>query len=160
MIHPNEIVCLEYAGVRLSREKIELRSGGSTIAMVPRQSVRRVSMAYGYTSERPLVQGILGGLLLAASLDPLALIASRLLAGGKLYVETIMIALILIAVGGWLLFNTLRKGPYFRVELEHGQRKFPLAKNVDATTLRTLASAAAAMGYVVDLGGVDQVLKK
>jgi hypothetical protein len=151
---------IEYAGVRFTRQAVELRGkDGSLLTALPCQAVQQVSLAQGFTSERPLLQALFGAALFAASLYYLGygLFAN---ASGRYPIYILIAGITMALLGGWLLWTALKRGIYLRVDLERGFRRFPLRADAQAEQVRQLFALAASLGYAIDPGAINLIMKQ
>jgi hypothetical protein len=148
---------IEYAGVRITRQAVELRGkDGSLLSTLPCRSVHKISLARGFTSERPLLQLIIAAALLLASLYYLVFgVLSNL--SGRYPVYILIGGISMFLLGGWLLWTALKRGLYLRVDLERGFRRYPLGAEASAAQVRQLLTLVASLGYAVDLIHIEQV---
>jgi hypothetical protein len=145
---------IEYNGVRFLPDRIELLGGGSPIASVKKEDVRHITARYMLQAERPLLQLIIGGVLLFFLLVLLYNIVLWHLYGGVLDAWTVYLTVIPGGLGGYLTWQALKRSHLLLVELDHTKRKFPFNKKVDQELLLRFLSEAGKMGYDVDLASV------
>lgn len=145
---------IECCGVRLLPERIDLIQGGSPVASVKKENVRSITARYMFQAERPLLQIIIGAAFLLVMLWPVIQIVRTILFGGTVYAEMIAYLVLPAGIGGYLLWNALKRSQVLLVEMDHGQRKFPFNRKVDQQTLLNIFKIANEMGYNVDISSV------
>jgi len=150
---------IEYNGVRFWPDRIELLGAGSPIASEKKENVRCITARHMFQAERPLLQLIIGGVLLSFLVALIYNVALWLLFGGKMYASTLYLMVIPGGLGGYLVWQALKRGPLLLVELDHSQRKFPFNQKVDQDTLVRFLNEASKMGYNIDISSVKMLFQ-
>jgi hypothetical protein len=121
---------VEYRGIRISAEHVALLEGGRPPVSLPVRDVRRMTLEYGFTAERPLMEAILGIVLCALGALASIRVLMWLRDGGTIRDLQILLA-VLIPIGIWLLRNALHRGHFLRIHMENDVRKLPFDGRLD-----------------------------
>jgi len=113
---------VERASIQVSDDGLAELDQGRRNVFVRRGEIRQVALAYGLGAERPLLSGILAVLALLVGLWPVVSFLAFLNQGGVFQGETLY-AVAFLALGGWLLYFSLRKRVHLRVRTEKTARK-------------------------------------
>jgi hypothetical protein len=127
---------IEYAGVRISEGEICELNGRRRGVAVRREDIDRASVRRGWQAERPFLALAFGGVLLAVGLVPVPSIIDWLLHGGTLSVLWAAVTS-MVAVGGWVVYESLRRGYFLAVEGRRGRRKLCFGRRAEAERIRS-----------------------
>jgi hypothetical protein len=140
-----------YLNVFMGAEGICEYDGGSQI-FVSRDDIRRIELAHGFASERPMTQFAVGIVFLAASAYMLSGVVSWLIYGSELPImgRALLLPVFPTLLGGWMVWTALRKRTYLSIETGKGRRKIILRGPVEMIALQDfLEQAGREHGYVV-----------
>jgi hypothetical protein len=133
---------------------------GHRSVFVPSASIERVTVAHGFTCERPIAAFVGTVLCLGlAALGAWFMIAS-FLRGSVRYIS--ITAILAPAVIGSMCFWTLiRRGRYLRIDTGRDSRKLVLHGAEDRDALREFLNVGRSrFGYDIDLSSVDEAYRK
>ncbi len=146
-VNPNILEC---RGIRMTPEGIGVIESGRVVLTLLKSDVQRIILRRGMQAQHPVIQLIFGIVLLVTGLIPLpfmvffpdvGVIAMKLGVG----------ALVLVILGGWLLFESLRRGYFLDVETKSGWKKLPLSKGHDIVEFESFLRAAKdTLGYPIE----------
>jgi hypothetical protein len=128
----------------------ELTREGHRVVFVDRRSVERITVAHGFTGERPIAA--LLGTLLFFSCVPIALVlAMTALQRPQIGSYRLIVAVVFPTAMGVLCLRALiHRGWYLRVDTARDSRKLPLRGTTDQLVLREILRVAGArFGYAV-----------
>jgi hypothetical protein len=143
---------VEYLGLVLDEEGVAEWEDGRRSVFVRRGDLRELRYELGWRSERPIVQGIFGALLLAAGLNVFVRFLSAFFRDGNVHLPKTFIGLgvTLPMMGGWALFGALRRSHMVRADLVDGDsRKLLLQGRFDATEFEAFVARAGDLGYSI-----------
>jgi len=150
---PNNNV--RFQNIQFSIQDVTLLDQQSKILSVAKKDVRKISLKYGFQSERPLVQVGFGAALILIGLYFIANFILQALINRIIY-TTMLLSILLLPLGICFMVDGLRKRLYFEVTLDHDQRKFPLGKNPDKGELQKFIKTASQLGYSIDATILDR----
>jgi hypothetical protein len=131
--------------VDMRRHQIQVRdgrleewSGGAISISIPLGEVRRVRVISGLTSERPLVQALLGAALTVLGVVCLVRLARWGFGTGRIVdIEALMVGWL---IGGpWILAGALRRGLVLLVETADTTRRLAIGRGATGDDVRALA---------------------
>lgn len=127
---------------------------GHRAVFIPRARIGRVSVAHGFTCERPIAALLGAAVCLGlAAIGLWFMIASFLV--GRTRVITIAAVLAPAVIGGMCLWTLVRRGRYLRVETGREARKLVLQGAEDRDALREFANVGRSrFGYDIDLSSL------
>ena len=102
---------------------------GRVVLTVYRNDIRRIILRRGWQAQHPIIQIVVGGLLLAPGVILLLVAFS---ADGAMVLRTLGGGVFLVILGGWLLFEGLRRGHFLLVETTMGWKKLTVSMPQDA----------------------------
>jgi hypothetical protein len=159
------------AGGKIGAERAPLRLGsieitedgiaectreGHRSVFVPRADIERVTLGYGFTSERP-VATLLGA---AVFLGGAAVVFWRVFSalngrylGTKFRILTI--GLLFTVVGAMFLWTLVQRGRYLRVDTARDSRKLLLRREAPAAVRELLHLARSRFGYTIDMSPLE-----
>lgn len=134
---------VSYLQIEISdRGMTELKDGRPAI-FIPREKITRIELRYGSGAERPVLQGIAGGLLtLLGSIGVFSVIAGN---WGAFRWSVGFVAF--GALGVWLFWETILPRYYLQVVCERDRRKLLFKGVVQEAKLAEFLAQAAAFGY-------------
>lgn len=147
--------CIEYAHIRICNEFIEELDGGRRLIAVQRSGIERVELRWGWRSQRPFIQMLFGTVLSVLGMFPSVIVLRWLLGGGTLHWIVLALAGFLLLFGGWVMYDSLRRGYFLAVEGQKGRKKLCFARAADRQQIEAfLREAQRRFGYEVerDLG--------
>jgi hypothetical protein len=143
---------VEYHGLVLDHEGVAEWEDGRKAVFVRRDQLRALRYEFGWRSERPIAQGLLGATLLAAGLHVLRIFILAFIRDGMVSLPKTFtgLGIMLPILGAWTLFGALRRGHFLRADLVNGDsRKFLLQRRFDATEFAAFVARAQAIGYSI-----------
>ena len=147
---------VQFTSVVFKAESMELLSHGRTILSIPKKEILRITLKYGYQSERPLAQVLFGIALILVGLYFLLDFLLQIAIHRTVY-GTMLLSILLLPLGGWFSIDGLRQRYYFEVRLDHDTRKFPLDRQPDTNQLQEFIQRASKLGYVIDATLLDSI---
>jgi hypothetical protein len=147
---------VRFHNVEFSPQSVTLLDQQSIILSLAKTDVRKITLKYGFQSERPMIQAGFGIALLFMGLYFIANFILHILINRIVY-TTMLLSILLFPVGVWFVLDGLRKRLYFEVVLDNDKRKFPLGKNLDKGELQKFIKLASQLGYVIDASFLDQI---
>jgi hypothetical protein len=107
---------VRFHNVEFSAENITLFSQQSKILSVAKKDVRKVTLKYGFQSERPIFEVIFGGLVIVLGLYFFLNFILKAIFYQIVFIKETL-SLFLLPVGGWFMVDGFRKRFYFEVTL-------------------------------------------
>jgi hypothetical protein len=144
-----QIKSARFHNVGFDVQSIILFDQHSRILSIAKKDIRRITLKYGFQSERPAVQAIFGFIVILLGFYFLIHLISHTLIDRIFYVADIL-SLFLLPIGGWFIIDGFRKRFYFEVTLDNDKRKFPLGKNFDKDELHNFIKSVSQLGYTID----------
>ena len=124
---------LSYLNIVLSEKGVSEFSHGQRMIFVPKEQIQRIEIKFGSRAERPLVQIILGLLLVGLGFVELRWGIGFILFGG---------------LGVFCLYEVIRKGYYLHVISSNDARKVVIKGAIQKTELAKFIKAAVQFGYI------------
>jgi hypothetical protein len=149
MENPPQDNAVRFHNVEFSAQSMTLLDQQSKILSVAKKDVRRITLKYGFQSERPIVETIFGAALILIGFYFIANFILQILINRIVY-TTQLLSILLLPVGTWFIVDAIRKRLYFEVTLDNDKRKFPLGKNPDRGELQKFIKIASQLGYSID----------
>jgi hypothetical protein len=115
--------CIEYSGIRISEALIAELDGPRLLVTVKRSNIERVTLRRGWQSRRPFLVLLFGAGLFVIGLFPIRVILRWLLHGGEIHGALLVIAAFLLVFGVWVVYDSLRRGFFLRIEGPQGRQK-------------------------------------
>lgn len=139
---------VQLESVRVDANGAAEMDGVRKLVFVPRAEIERLEVAHGSGSQRPIITGIIGALLLAFSLVPIWMLIRALLGTGIFEVH-IIAACGFFFLALWLLNLALRKRWMIVVHTRNGgTRKLLFHEMKDRTAIENfLTNARSRFGY-------------
>ncbi len=146
--------------VHISASGISQLDGDAVVLNVPKEEIRRVTLAHDSRARRPFLQFFAGFILVATGL--VFLIAAFLIAEGGVYVVQLKSLVLgvpvlpiglwsLVGIGLWLIIGVFRGRYNLMIDTERGSRKIFFAESADIRDIRDFVGRAAReMGYTID----------
>jgi hypothetical protein len=132
-----------YLNIVVSEKGLSEFSHGKRIIFVPKEQIQNIEIKFGFRAERPLVQMILGLLLVGLGLVGLFFIISGGLAELRWGIGFIVFG----SLGVFCLYEVLKKGYYLHVILPNDARKLAIKGVIEKTELSKFIKTAAGLGY-------------
>ncbi|MGA9778748.1 MAG: hypothetical protein WBS33_10810 [Verrucomicrobiia bacterium] len=117
---------------------------GQRLIFVPKEQIQRIEVKFGSQAERPLVQIILGLLLVGLGFVGLSLLIS----GGFVELRWGIGFILFGGLGVFCLYEVLRKGYYLHVISSSDTRKLVIKGAISKTEFSKFIKAAVQFGYV------------
>jgi hypothetical protein len=118
--------------------------------LVGREAIRGLRAVRGFLAPRPLLLALFGVALLAVGLSPVPRLLGWLTSGGTT-TDVELLLLILIPLGGWVVYQAAQRGYLLEVDTAAGRRRFEFDATVDAASLEAfLREAEQALGFMVE----------
>ncbi len=140
-MQPRAAPSLRYLSIEVTARGIAEYTGETRSVFLPMASVRSVRLERGPTAERPRLTMLAA--LVALGLG-LAALVGYLLAPVKVLSRLALFGPMMLVLGGYLAWITVRSGPYLRVELEREVRKLAIHGAVDEAALEAFLERARA----------------
>jgi len=156
MENPTQVNAVRFHNVEFSAQSVSLLDQQSNILSVAKKDVRKITLKYGFQSERPVIQVGFGVTLLFVGLYFIANFILHILINRIVY-TTMLLSILLFPMGIWFMVDGFRKRLYFEVTLDNDKRKFPLGKNPDKDELQKFIKAASQLGYSIDENYIDKI---
>lgn len=135
---------MTYLNIVVSEKGVSEFSHGQRMIFVPKEQIQRIEIKFGSRAERPLVQIILGLLLVGLGLVGLAL----LIVGGFVELRWGMGFILFGGLGLFCLYEVLRKGYYLHVISPNDTRKLVIKGAIQKTEFSKFIKAAVQLGYI------------
>jgi hypothetical protein len=125
------------AKIEISKECISEYDRNRKIVIIPRESIEKVSLEYGFSEERPIMSILFGlvSLLIgfALGLMPISKMLFRTINGEQVLgnLGIFVFAIPLLLIGAWLIMRSLSYGHYLRVTTTKATRKLSFEKRVE-----------------------------
>jgi len=141
---------LECGGIRFTPEMIEVIEDGRVSRRLPRISVKRIDLGYGFQAARPKIQACVGVLLMIVGLLPAWDLAYRFEHGGTIRPYYYAMLMAFTVFGAWLLRDSVRRGYFLLVTTESSWEKLPFRSIAEPDKVdRFLQEANTELGYFV-----------
>lgn len=141
---------IDYLGVRISHEGFANMYGARTEKLVPRDEISQIELKYGRVGERSWFQLAFGLLCLGIAAWQFLGILIWIFGGGTLSGAGVLIMGLLLGIGGWAVWDSLRKQWYFDIETTNMKKqKIAFDGKVDDDALKAFVQQARQMGYQV-----------
>jgi len=115
---------LERGNVRFSQDMLAEVDRGHPVVRVQKDQIQSIALRKGFKAARPVVQFVLGGVLLGAPLYVFVAILLELRNPGSKVQGRLLIGLIIMAiVGAWLLWGALKRGYYLEATTRNRKEK-------------------------------------
>jgi hypothetical protein len=148
---------VRFHDIGFSTQGITLFSHESPLLFVAKEQVRKVTLKYGFQSERPVAEIVFGIFVIGLGIYFFVNFLLTILVHGIIYLDDLL-SLFLLPIGGWFVVDGFRKRLYFEVDLDNDKRKFPLAKNPDKSELQKFIKMASQLGYSIDTTVLDETI--
>jgi len=135
---------LSYLNIVLSEKGVSEFSHGQRMVFVPKEQIQRIEIKFGSRAGRPLVQIILGLLLVGLGFVGLFLLVS----GGFVELRWGLGFILFGGLGVFCLYEVLGKGYYLRVISSNDARKLVIKGAIQKTELAKFIKAAVQFGYI------------
>jgi hypothetical protein len=156
MEQPEKINVVRFRNVEFSVQGAALLDQQSKILSIAKKDIRKITLKYGFQSERPVAQAGFGVLLLLIGLYFIVNFILHILINRIVYM-TMLLSILLLPVGIWFIVDGLRRSLYFEVTLDNDKRKLPLGKKPGKEELRRFIQMASQLGYVIDGAYMEQI---
>jgi len=156
MEHPFQANAVRFHNIEFSPEGIALLSQNSKLLFAAKKDITKITLKYGFQSERPIVEIIFGIIIFGLGAYFILNFILKAIIYRTVYVEELL-SLFLLPIGGWFFMDGFRKRLYFEVTLDNDKRKFPLGKNPDKNELQKFIGFASQLGYVIDANFLEQI---
>jgi hypothetical protein len=148
---------VRFQNIEFSTQDMTLLDQQSKILSVAKKDVQKITLKYGFQSERPFVQVGFGVALLLIGLYFIVNFILQALINRIIYTD-MLLSILLFPVGVWFMVDGFRRRLYFEVYLDQDKRKFPLGKNPDKGELQRFIKIASRLGYPIDATILDKNL--
>jgi hypothetical protein len=148
---------VRFQNIEFSTQDMTLLDQQSKILSVAKKDVQKITLKYGFQSERPFVQVGFGVALLLIGLYFIVNFILQALINRIIYTD-MLLSILLFPVGVWFMVDGFRRRLYFEVSLDQDKRKFPLGKNPDKGELQRFIKIASRLGYPIDATILDKNL--
>ena len=155
MDNENQFDTVRFQSVEFSNKGVTLFSGQSNLLFVDKKDIQKITLNYGFQSERPVVEIIFGIVIIGLGIYFFIKFLLEILVNRIAYVDDVL-SLLLLPVGGYFVINGFRKRFYFEVILDNDKRKFPLGKKPDIGELKNFTKIASQLGYIIDTSLIDE----
>lgn len=147
---------LRLGSIELTERGIAERTReGHRVTSVPRSEIERLTLAHGFTSERP-IPALIGALVCLGGAAAMAAFSIASLSQGEGYVILAPMVMLTV-VGASLLWTLLRRGRYLRVDTARGTRKLFVEDGRDlGAAYEVLQVASSRWGYAVEPPSPDE----
>lgn len=150
MVDMAEMESIRLLGVEFSRKGIASVYGARTDLFIAHDDIREIKLRYGQAGERRWLQIPLAVVILGAAVLQIVDLLRWLFFGGTRYDFQILVLVVLIGVGGWLLWDAVRKQWYMEVQTLHKTRKLAFHEKVSEPMLQLFVQYAQQFGYSID----------
>ena len=106
MKNDDQIRIIRFQNVEFSEQNITLLSRQSKLASVEKKSIRKITLKYGFQSERPVIQFIFGFAIIVAGLYIFVNFILRVLVYRVAELD-FLLSLLLFPLGGWFIIDGL-----------------------------------------------------
>jgi hypothetical protein len=138
------------AGIGFSAEGLFEAGPACPRAAVPRDSIERIRLRYGFRARHPFALGIFGIVLMGVGAAPIPHLVGWLLHGGRAsHLE--FLALVLIIVGAGAVYEALRRGYLLEIETTSGPQRLEFDRSAGAGDIEGfICRVEQAFGYSVE----------
>ena len=141
-------ICL--GGISFTESAVTEVESGQVMVCVARLDARRISLRYASRAQRPLVQFIMGAVLLGMGFIPLQNLHGWVSHGGMIFYFALLL-FGLPVVGAWLIFESFSRGYFLDIEQSSGSKKLLFHGKVGPEQIEEFLKAAEnQMGYRID----------
>ena len=125
------------ADIEISEESISEYDRNRKIVMIPRETIKNISLEYGFSEERPIISILFGlvSLLIGTALGlmPVLKMLFRIFNGEQVHGNfgIFVFAIPLLFIGAWLIIRTFKYGHYLSVETANTTRKLSFGIKVE-----------------------------
>ncbi len=141
---------ISYLNIEISDENVREHTGGGGALGVARSEIKKAVLRHGRSSEKPGLSLTMGAIFIAVGLLPVKGIINWMTDGGTLhFVHVVMLALVVL--GAWLIFWTLKKNYYLRVETQANRWNLVFRGKVLIDDLKSFVDEAnTEYGYTIE----------
>ncbi len=155
------------SSVAISLSGISQLDGDAVVTTVPKEEIRRVTLAHDSRARRPFLQFFAGFILAATGL--VFLIAAFLIAEGGVYVVQLKSLVLgvpvlpiglwaMVGTGLWLIIGVFRGRYNLLIDTERGCRKIFFAESADIREIRDfIGRAVRELGYDIDMSIMESM---
>jgi hypothetical protein len=148
--HDTQQSAICVGGISFSESAVTEVESGKVMVSIARTDVRRISLRHASRAQRPLVQIVMGAVLVGVGLIPLRHLIDWMSRGGVIF-EFELLLFGLPVVGVWLIFESLSRGYFLDVEQSSGSKKMLFHGKISPEQIEEFLKAAEdRMGYRID----------
>jgi hypothetical protein len=143
---------LLFLSVRIDNESLaEMKSERMPLLVVPREDVNRIELVRAVEAAHPILLSGCGFVLLATGLVSLPLILSGFIFGGPMHWLFFLLPTVAL-VGGWMVYDALRRVPLLWIDTIRGVRKLAFQGRAERQELIDfIRQAEAKFGYTIEV---------
>jgi hypothetical protein len=146
---------LSFLNITASEKGLSEFNGGRRIIFIPKKQIQSIEFKSGSLAERPLAQAIFGLLLLTA----LGFAGIYLLIENSVYGLRWGLGFLLFGgLGGFMLYEALRKGYFFQVTSSNDSRKLVVKGKIRKEDLSEFINGAGKLGYFFKISPDDRTI--
>jgi len=134
---------LEYRGVGCTRGSFFYVARGCATKSINLSRVRRVSLHHGIQAQHPMLLLAVGFTLVAFLAWPILRLLDFLEHGGSISSYDFYVGALAL-LGGWLVYDTIKKGWFLELELERGTTKLAFDRGAEPEGLKEFVRRASA----------------
>jgi hypothetical protein len=134
---------LAYLNIVISEKGLSEFSHGKRVVFIPKEQIQNIEIKFGFQAERPMVQTVLGLLLVGLGLVGLFFVIS----GGFAELRWGIGFIVFGGLGVFCLYEAFKKGYYLRVISSNDARKLVIRGAIEKTEWPKFIKAAAGLGY-------------
>jgi hypothetical protein len=143
---------ISFSDVEVSERGVSQLSHGKRTIFIPKEQIKSIEIRFGSRAERPLIQTILGALLVGLGVAGVVILISAGYAGLRWGVGFLIFG----GLGGFCLYEVLRKGYYLKVMFSNDARKLLFNGAVSRPELSSFIKEATHLGYSFRDGTTDR----
>ena len=133
-------------GIYISNNELGRMDDERVVEKYNKEEIIEIKVKYGFQAEKPLVELVLGALMLCVGYFPIKYIINWIKEGGVLWDIQVFIIL-LFPLGAWLVYDALKKSNYILVSTKNIRRKIPL-KKIENDDLQQIQNILCELKYI------------
>ena len=134
---------VRYLNLMLSEKGIAELDGKHCAVFIPKEQVKSIEVRHGRRSERPLMQGVGGVVLIGLGVVGVRMIVAE----GVVTIRWSIGFLVFGGLGVWMMWEAFRRGNYLHVACAKESRKLKVVGEVRDDELQSFARKATELGY-------------
>jgi predicted outer membrane lipoprotein len=142
-----------YCGIRCTEQKLCEIDSGRVMVLVAKEDIRRITLRYGTQAPHPMLQVIMGVILIGLGYFPALHFIHWLQHGGVFFTLEGWIMPLVVA-GAWAIISALKRGYFLEIEQDQGTKRLAFGKKPEPVELeRFVGEVERWCGVRVSRGG-------